>query len=90
MKGDLYIFVNTIEGITEAHGQNPKLVGKEMHELKDADGKFFIKEISEVAKTKGKGWVDYKWINPVTGKILEKTTYCQRVGDVYIGCGIYK
>jgi len=90
VKGDLYIFVNTIEGVTEAHGQNPKLVGKEMHELKDADGKVFIREISEVAKTKGKGWVDYKWINPVTGKILEKTTYCQRVGDVYIGCGIYK
>jgi methyl-accepting chemotaxis protein len=90
VKGDLYIFVNTLEGITVAHGQNPKLVGKEMHELKDADGKFFIKEITEVAKTKGKGWVDYKWINPVTGKILEKTTYCQRAGDVYIGCGIYK
>ncbi|MDD3846404.1 MAG: methyl-accepting chemotaxis protein [Syntrophorhabdaceae bacterium] len=90
VKGDLYIFVNTIEGITQAHGQNPKLVGKEMHELKDADGKFFIKEITDVAKTKGKGWVDYKWINPVTGKILEKTTYCQLVGDVYLGCGIYK
>jgi len=90
VKGDLYIFVNTMDGVTVAHGQNARLVGKAMLELKDADGKYFMKEITDVAKTQGKGWSDYKWINPVTGKILEKTTYCQRVGDVYLGCGIYK
>ena len=90
VKGDLYIFVNTMEGMTVAHGQNAKLVGKNMLDLKDADGKFFMQEITEVARTRGKGWIDYKWLNPVTGRVLEKTTYCMRVGDVYLGCGIYK
>ncbi len=91
VKGELYVFVNTIEGYTQAHGQNPKLVGKFMLDLKDADGKFFMREITEIAKTKGNGWVEYKWMDPVTGRIMEKMTYCQRVGgDVYIGCGIYK
>ncbi|MEN6617534.1 MAG: methyl-accepting chemotaxis protein [Syntrophorhabdus sp.] len=90
VKGELYLFINTMAGITLAHGQNIKLVGKDMSDLKDANGKYFIREINEVAKTKGKGWTDYKWLDPVTKKIMEKTTYCQRVGDVYIGCGIYK
>jgi len=90
VKGDLYVFVNDMDGVTLAHGQNPKLVGKNMLELKDANGKFFIQEITEMARTKGKGWVDYKWLNSVTGRVLEKTTYCIRSGDVYLACGIYK
>ncbi len=90
VKGELYVFVNTIEGYTEAHGQNQKLVGKFMLDLKDADGKYFMREITEIAKSKGKGWVEYKWLDPVTGRIMIKMTYCQRAGDVYVGCGIYK
>ncbi len=90
VKGDLYIFINDMEGVTLAHGQNAKLVGKKMIDLKDANGKFFMQEITDVAKTKGKGWVDYKWLNSTTGKIVEKTTYCMGVGDVYLGCGTYK
>ncbi len=90
VKGEMYIFVNTIEGYTQAHGQNPKLAGKFMLDLKDADGKYFMREITEIAKTKGKGWVEYKWMDPVSGRIMVKMTYCHRVGDVYIGCGIYK
>ncbi len=87
---DLYVFVNDFEGNTLAHGGNAKLVGKNVMELKDADGKLFIKEMTELAKTKGKGWIDYKWPNPVTKAIEAKTTYVERAGDVLIGCGIYK
>ncbi len=87
---DLYIFVVDLKGITLAHGGNEKLVGKELSGLKDADGRFFIKEFIEVAKTKGSGWVDYKWVNPVTKKIEGKSTYIQKVDDYFLGCGIYK
>jgi cytochrome c len=87
---DLYIFVVDFNGITLAHGGNSKLVGKDMNELKDADGKFFIKECIEVVKTKGNGWVDYKWQNPVTKKIEPKSTYVQKNEDYFLGCGIYK
>jgi cytochrome c len=87
---DLYIFVVDFKGITLAHGGNAKLVGKDMGELKDADGKFFIKEFIALAKTKGSGWVDYKWANPVTKKIEPKSTYVQKVDEYFLGCGIYK
>lgn len=88
---DLYIFVVQFDGMAMAHGVNPKLVGKNMADLKDSDGKFFIKEFIEVAKTKGKGWVDYKWPNPVTKALDDKTSYVERVDDnSFVACGVYK
>ncbi|PKN24048.1 MAG: histidine kinase [Deltaproteobacteria bacterium HGW-Deltaproteobacteria-21] len=87
---DLYIFAVDFNGLTIAHGGNAKLVGKDMLGLKDADGKFFIKAFIETAKSKGNGWVDYKWVNPQTNKIENKSTYVQKVDDYFLGCGIYK
>ena len=87
---DLYIFAVDFKGLTLAHGGNAKLVGRDMLGLKDADNKFFIQNFIEVAKTKGSGWVDYKWSNPVTKKIEKKSTYVFKVDDYFLGCGIYK
>jgi signal transduction histidine kinase len=87
---DLYIFVVDFDGITLAHGGNAKLVGKDMSGLKDADGVYFIKEFIKVAKEKGSGWVDYKWVNPTNKKIEPKSTYIQKVDNYFLGCGIYK
>jgi signal transduction histidine kinase len=90
---DIYIFGSTAkEGQPlGAHGANPKMVGKDMGLLKDADGQPFAKKIVEVATSKeGKGWVDYKWPNPVTKAIEPKTTYVERVDDVYFAAGAYK
>lgn len=87
---DLYISVTDINGITLAHGDNPGLVGKNLTGLKDADGKYFIREFLRVASTKRQGWIDYRWANPVTGVVEAKSTYVCRVNDLVIGCGIYK
>jgi len=89
-KGEEYIFVIDSTGMVFAHGGNPKLVGKDMSGLRDSDGKFFIKDMIEGAKTKGSGWSDYKWANPSTNKIEEKSTYFLKSNDVILGCGIYK
>lgn len=89
VKGDMYVFVNDYNGVTLAHGGNPKLVGKGMLSLKDPDGKMFIQEFIKTAK-QGGGWVDYKWSNPTTKNIEAKTSYIEPAGDMYFGCGIYK
>lgn len=88
--GDLYVFVYDLTGKCVAHGSNPKMVGKDLIELKDADGKSFVKERVEIAKTKGKGWQNYKWSNPATNKIEDKTAYIEKYGDLIVGCGAYK
>ncbi len=87
---DLYIFVVNLQGLTVAHGGNTQLVGRDMFGLKDARGKFFIKEMVEASLKTGKGWSDYKWPHPETKKICTKASYFQRAGDYVIGCGIYK
>ncbi|HYD80736.1 MAG TPA: cache domain-containing protein [Paucimonas sp.] len=89
---DMYIFAFLAngDGIERANGANIKLVGKYLLDLKDADGKFMVREFFEVANGKGRGWVDYKWPNPVTKTIEAKSTYIEKVDDVILGCGIYK
>lgn len=86
---DLYIFVQDMKGKMLAHGGNERLIGKDLIELKDADGKFFVKEMVDVAG-KGKGWVDYKWTNPTTKVIEAKSSYIEKYEDVFVGSGIYK
>lgn len=90
VKGDLYVMVYDMEGNNKAHGSNAKLIGKNLLEIKDADNVFIVKNFIETAKTKGKGWVDYKWPNKVTNTVDNKSTYVEKTGDILIGVGIYK
>jgi cytochrome c len=88
---DLYLFVFDMNGKTLAHGANKKLLDKNLIALKDSDGKEFIKEFINVANTKGKGWIDYKWPHPQTKAIENKSSYVEKLGDgTMIGVGIYK
>ncbi len=90
INGDIYLYVRALDGTVLAHPNNPKLVGKNLVVLPDADGKFFRKEIIELAKSKGKGWVDYRYNNPVSNEIEKKSTYVLRQGELILEAGIYK
>lgn len=86
---DLYIFVYDMNGTVLAHGQNPKLIGKNLYGVKDADGKEYVKERIELVKAKGSGWQEYKFMNPISKKIERKRAYLERYEDMIIGCGAY-
>ena len=90
VKGELYVFAYNLHAVVIAHPINPKLIGNDLTDVPDANGKLFRKEIIELAKTKGVGWVDYKYKNPATNKVENKTTYFKKTGDVIFGCGAYK
>lgn len=90
VKGDLYVFAYTLQGVILAHPMNAKLIGKDMTEVKDSDGKFFTKDFIATVNGPGKGWVDYNWTNPTTKKIEAKSSYVAKAGDMFVGCGIYK
>ena len=47
---DLYLVVYGLDGTVRAHGANGKMVGKNLIDLKDVDGKPFVKERVELAK----------------------------------------
>jgi cytochrome c len=87
---DLYIFVRGMDGNTVSHGANIGMIGHTSLELKDADGKLYNKEMIELAQSKGSGWVDYRWVNPMDKKIEQKSSYIEKVGDYVVGAGFYK
>ena len=87
---DLYPFIYNLSGVCVAHGARPALIGKNLIDLKDQDGKYLIREMVAIAKGKGHGWVDYKWPNPLNNKIEDKTSYIERMGNYFVGVGIYK
>lgn len=87
---DLYVFVRGMDGNTVAHGANTGMIGHTGLDLKDADGKLYNKEMIDLAKSKGSGWVDYRWVNPVDKKIEQKSSFVEKVDDVVVGAGFYK
>lgn len=91
IRGELYIFAYSFGGNVLAHGAKPALVGKNLMRLVDANGVKVIQGLNDIAKTKGEGWLEYNWQNPVTKKIEPKLSYVVKVDDTYwIGAGMYK
>ena len=86
---DLYPFVYTFDGTCVAHGARPALIGKNLIDLKDQDGKYLIREMAERSQA-GDGWISYKWPNPLTNKIEDKASYFVKLGEHYfVGVGVY-
>jgi len=88
---DLYPFVTELTGLCVANGVTPAVRGKNLLDLKDQDGKFMIQEFVRTATTApGHGWVDYRWLNPITKTIEDKSAWIERMGDYFVGVGVYK
>ncbi len=87
---DLYVYVYDFNGVVLAHGNNPQMVGTPRLHLKDMEGRFMIREMITLAKTRGSGWINFKWPNPVTKTVELKEGYIERVDDFLIGSGAYR
>lgn len=86
VKGQLYGFCHSLEGISVAHGGNPALIGKNVLGFKDPDGVLVNVLVIDKAKAEGKGWIEYKWPNALTKKITPKRVYVEIVASKYV-CG---
>jgi cytochrome c len=93
VKGDIYVVAHDFKGNVLGHGGNPKLVGTNLYEQKDPNnGKFFVKEQIELAKTKGSGWVSFSWANPATKKVQPKKSWVKKIeGEEYlVNSGVFE
>lgn len=86
---DLYVVVYGLSGKVLAHGSSPKLIGKDMNDAQDVDGKYYVKERLALAAKQDNFWQDYKFTNPVSKKIEPKQMYCERLGETAVCAGIY-
>ena len=84
--GDLYLVLWNMKGSVVAHGGNLDSIGLNQYDLKDEDGKFYVREIIDKAN-KGGGWVDFKMKNAF------QSIYVERVDlgsdNFVIGSGLY-
>jgi signal transduction histidine kinase len=88
---DLYLVVYGLDGKCLAHGANPRQVGRDLMELTDIDGKYFIKERVALVTSNPRGvWQEYKFTNPVSKKIEPKVMYCERLDNTAVCGGVYK
>ena len=87
---DLYVTIYDVKGRNMAHGTNPMQAGKQMIDAKDVEGRPFVRERIELIKREGKGWQDYKFLNPITKLVEPKMMYVEGFEDLVVGCGVYK
>ena len=89
-RADLYAFAYDKNGVNLAHS-NQKMVGKNLIDMKDADGVEINKEFLKMGNSKeGHGWVNYRWPNPISKAVEAKESYVEKYEDVYWMCGYYK
>jgi methyl-accepting chemotaxis protein len=86
---DDYVFVIDSQGVNLVH-PNPKVIGQNMLEMKDSDGKYFSREVMAAA-AKGGGYVSYRYPRGTGGDPLPKLSYAVQFKPWgwTIGTGIY-
>lgn len=98
LKGQRYLFVYDANGKCVFHPIEPRLVGQDLIELKDLDGRPMVAMITEVAKRPepdASGWVFYLWEESWKSRVPEwKSSYIRKAvapgGGVYlVGSGSY-
>lgn len=88
---DLYVFIIDLNtGRYVAHGYNLRLLGVEFSTIRDPDGKPVGAAILKLMKDRDAGGYDYRWKNPVTGKVEDKYALLRKAGHWLVAVGYYK
>jgi methyl-accepting chemotaxis protein len=90
VKGEHYVVALDMQCNVLAFAPNPQRIGQNDYDAQDADGRFFSRKTVELARANGSGWCDYRMLNPRTGRVEPKSMYFEKVGDLVLGCGIYR
>jgi len=86
-----YLFIQDFSGWNIVHPIDKNLEGTDLWDLQDAQGNFFVRDMSEIATTTGSGVTEYYWNNPTNGGIEKKLSYIHSIPGIeyYIGSGFY-
>jgi len=83
-QGELYVYAYDFNGTVIANGGDPALVGANRWDYRDATGKYVVRELIDVARDPGSGWVDYEYANPTQeGAVQPKTSYVRGIDGAW-------
>ena len=86
---DMYVFALDAQGTYLAFGGSPEKVGTRVQDIPGVDGDSLLHAIVRQAEREP-GWVEYEIVNPRTQRVAPKMSYVVKLGDLYVGCGVYK
>ncbi|WP_248794491.1 cache domain-containing protein [Pseudomonas sp. MWU13-2105] len=90
LEDDLYVFVVDLKTHRYlAHGTNLRLLDTDFSKVKDPDGKPVGEPILALMAKQELGEYEYRWKNPVTGKVEDKHAYLRKVGQYLVAVGYY-
>jgi signal transduction histidine kinase len=78
-QGDTAVFVADAKGLEVANAAYPELVGKNLWDYQDPDGRLVVQEQWKLVKAKGKGWYECKWPKPGSDQAVRCRVYLQGV-----------
>lgn len=87
---DGYFFIYDLQGNSLMHPRQPELVGRNLWQLRDADGNLTIQRLMQRAKSGG-GFERYNWVKPSSNKSAPKLGYVILMPEWgwMMGTGIY-
>jgi cytochrome c len=89
IRNDLYIFAIDLDGVMLAHPINERFAGKNFLDVRDSDGRSFIRDIVKNAGSNISGFTDYRWYDPASTEELLKTIYYERTNGMIVCSGFY-
>lgn len=90
LQDDLYVFVVDLKTHRYvAHGTNLRLINTDFGKIRDPEGKPVGEPILALMTKQDQGEYEYRWKNPVTGKVEDKHAYLRKVGDLLVAVGYY-
>ena len=91
---DTYVFVMDLDGTLLARPFRQGGIGQNILDWKDRSDspRYPMKEMVNLAKEKGEGWVEYIWPKPGEEAPSKKISYIYRVPgkNLFVGAGIYE
>ncbi len=89
--GEEYFWINDLDGLMLMHPTSAKLEGQQIIDLKDKAGKPFFKEMIDLTRGQGGGFVYYMWPKAGFQEPVRKLSYvtAYKPWNWMIGSGIY-
>lgn len=88
---DNYYFVFDLDHVMVMHAVRPDLNGQSMFGTQDPNGLFLFREMAQVARSEGAGYVDYGWPRAGSDAPVPKRSYVElfEPWGLIVGAGVY-
>lgn len=90
-KGNEYFWINDINAVMVEHPIKPDLNGKDLSNIQDSNGVYLFKEMVDIARKQGKGFVEYHWPKAGESTPQPKISYVELYSPWgwIVGSGLY-